>query len=69
MLFHGDRLFCANSGDSRAIAVATSTGSKELHVTALSRDHKPSEKDEADRVIKAGGRIESFQGTKLWISI
>ena len=28
----------------------------------LSRDHKPSEKDEAERIIKRRGRIEPFRG-------
>jgi hypothetical protein len=32
----------------------------------LSRDHKPSEKDEAERIIKRRGRIEPFRGIYLY---
>jgi len=28
----------------------------------LSRDHKPSEKDESERILKSGGRIEPYKG-------
>lgn len=28
----------------------------------LSRDHKPSDKDESERIIKRKGRIEPFRG-------
>jgi serine/threonine protein phosphatase PrpC len=30
-------------------------------VTALNRDHKPELKDEAERILKSGGRIDSFR--------
>ena len=32
-----------------------------LEVTALNRDHKPELKDEAERILKMGGRIDSFR--------
>lgn len=32
-----------------------------LEVTALNRDHKPELKDEAERIHKRGGRIDSFR--------
>jgi serine/threonine protein phosphatase PrpC len=32
-----------------------------LEVTALNRDHKPELKDEAERILKRGGRIDSFR--------
>lgn len=32
-----------------------------LEATALNRDHKPELKDEAERIIKKGGRIDSFR--------
>jgi len=32
-----------------------------IEATALNRDHKPELKDEADRILKRGGRIDSFR--------
>ena len=32
-----------------------------LEVTALNRDHKPELKDEAERILKMGGRMDSFR--------
>ena len=32
-----------------------------MEVTALSRDHKPELKDESERILKKGGRIDSFR--------
>ena len=32
-----------------------------MEVTALNRDHKPELKDEAERILRAGGRIDSFR--------
>jgi serine/threonine protein phosphatase PrpC len=32
-----------------------------LDVTALNRDHKPELKDESERILKRGGRIDSFR--------
>ena len=32
-----------------------------MEVTALNRDHKPELKDEAERILKRGGRIDSFR--------
>lgn len=54
-------MFCANSGDSRAIIVGVDRDSQELIVKAANRDHKPNETDEAKRILKVGGRIEAFQ--------
>lgn len=56
----GDRLLCANVGDSRAVLARVYSGS--LVAQALNRDHKPDEVDEASRVLSNGGRIESFKG-------
>jgi len=61
VLFHGNHMYCANSGDSRAIIVGQTEGTGELVVKAGCRDHKPSETDEAKRILKVGGRIESFK--------
>ena len=32
-----------------------------IQATALNRDHKPECKDEAERILKRGGRIDSFR--------
>ncbi|XP_014257236.1 probable protein phosphatase 2C T23F11.1 [Cimex lectularius] len=45
-------LFCANLGDSRAIAVIDG------HVHALSFDHKPNTPSEYERIVEAGGWVE-----------
>jgi serine/threonine protein phosphatase PrpC len=46
-------------GDSRAI-LGRKTGGAWSSVP-LSRDHKPSDADEAERVIASGGRIDAFK--------
>ena len=61
VLFYGNHLIWANSGDSRAIIVSQGEEPNSIVVKAASRDHKPSEPDEAKRIYEEGGRIESFQ--------
>jgi serine/threonine protein phosphatase PrpC len=56
MLLNGTKIYCANSGDSRCIVVG-----KNGKVKQLSRDHKPSDSDEGQRIIERGGRIEAFK--------
>lgn len=64
----GDRLICANVGDSRALL------SRNKQVIQLSRDHKPSDHQEAERMREAqgiisGGRlISEGKGGSLSIS-
>ena len=53
-------LYCANVGDSRAVMAKCNTLSK-WSTVALSRDHKPDDKDEAPRIIQNGGRVEAYQ--------
>ena len=50
-------IVCANSGDSRAIMCSHNQAGV-WNFTPLSRDHKPDENDEANRVRKCNGRIE-----------
>ena len=51
-------LYCCNVGDSRAILGSQEeNGSGDWYATALSIDHKPSIKEEADRIVGANGRI------------
>ena len=59
LFFTPEKLICANVGDSRCI-LGKFDGNK-WKSKNLSRDQKPSEKDESERIINAGGRIESFK--------
>jgi serine/threonine protein phosphatase PrpC len=60
VIYTGNKLICANVGDSRAV-VGQKKDSK-WYAKNLSRDHKPSEKDEAARIKRRGGRIEAYKG-------
>jgi serine/threonine protein phosphatase PrpC len=74
VLYKGDKLICANIGDSRAVVGRCINGSKilivYLNITEwvnhdLSRDHKPTDKDEGERVKRRGGRIEQAKSIFL----
>ncbi|KAK2581652.1 hypothetical protein KPH14_002151 [Odynerus spinipes] len=52
LLIKENILYSANAGDSRAVASINGTA------VPLSRDHKPSLKDERDRIEAAGGWVE-----------
>ena len=54
------RLICANIGDSRAVLGRFDKNLKKWISINLSRDHKPTEEDEARRIYKKGGRIKPF---------
>ena len=67
-------LFCANIGDSRAFMgrqlsgkqllkqnIPLSEQGKHWMAIALTRDHKPDERDESARILHCGGRIMSYQ--------
>ena len=55
-----DKIICANAGDSRAILVVEGEGLEESKVIPLSRDHKPEIKEESQRIVRSGGRVEKF---------
>ena len=59
ILIVGNKLFCANIGDSRAILGRDNDGY--IEGIPLNRDHKASEPDEEKRILLSGGRIESFK--------
>ena len=72
VLFEGTRVICSNLGDSRAvkcqITVKDTTNSEEedamtLQAIELSKDHKLDDPQESDRILQAGGRVESFKDT------
>ncbi|CAD8174621.1 unnamed protein product [Paramecium pentaurelia] len=50
-----NKIYCANLGDSRAILL---NRDEKWKMKPLSRDHKPNCKDEADRILANGGRID-----------
>ena len=61
-LISRNQLICANTGDSRAILC--SYMNNRWMVKNLSRDHKPEDSHEAQRVRKNGGRIEQSRKTR-----
>ena len=70
ILLHKDKInkiYIANVGDSRAIIIKQPSKEKidnkdnTFSYIQLSRDHKPSEKDEAERILKHGGEIQQLQ--------
>jgi serine/threonine protein phosphatase PrpC len=52
VLIRDNKLYCANAGDSRAIASRNGT------LVTLSNDHKPNNPEEMDRIYNAGGWVE-----------
>uniref|UniRef100_A0A182VQ08 protein-serine/threonine phosphatase n=1 Tax=Anopheles minimus TaxID=112268 RepID=A0A182VQ08_9DIPT len=52
VLVKDNRLYCANAGDSRAIACVDG------HLDVLSFDHKPTNEKERERISSAGGYVE-----------
>ena len=57
-----NKIYIANVGDSRAIIVKESQNETEDWIPyQLSRDHKPTEEDEAKRVIEYDGEIEKIE--------
>ena len=55
VIYTPQKLIIANLGDSRCVLGKNKNGNWEFE--NLSRDHKPNIKEEADRIIKSGGRI------------
>lgn len=52
VLIKDNKLYCANAGDSRAIACRNG------QLVTLSSDHKPNNPEEMDRIYNAGGWVE-----------
>lgn len=63
--FHiGNKLICANTGDSRAILIrdtCNSIGSNDYTVIPLSHDHKPESKEERKRIESLGGEVDQYE--------
>ena len=56
VIYTPKKLIIANVGDSRCV-LGSQIGENEWKFENLSRDHKPSVKEEAERIKKSGGRI------------
>lgn len=54
-IIKNNKIYVGNAGDSRAVMTV-----KEKSVLELSQDHKPTRKDEQDRIKKAGGFISWY---------
>lgn len=52
-VLHGDELIVANAGDSRCVLC------RDGDALELSLDHKPEDKPEMERIVKAGGKVTS----------
>ena len=59
LFYTPSKLICANVGDSRCV-IGKFDGNN-WKSKNLSRDQKPSEQDEFERIINSGGRVESFK--------
>lgn len=55
IIFLQDKLLCVNLGDSRAVMAKFDKGS--YKTVSISRDHKPTEKDEYKKIEEKGGKI------------
>jgi serine/threonine protein phosphatase PrpC len=62
VLIRPNELICANAGDSRAILVRKHE--KNYEIIELSKDHKPCVPSEKERIVKMGGRIDTFKDDK-----
>ena len=61
LIYTPEKLIVPNIGDSRAVLGRLINKEKnEYKAIELSRDHKPTEKDEAQRIIENDGRIQPF---------
>ena len=60
VIYTPERLIVPNIGDSRAVLGRYDSNTKTYKAIDLSRDHKPTEKDEAKRIIDNDGRIQPF---------
>ncbi len=60
LIYTPSKLIVPNIGDSRAVLGKYDISNKIWRAIDLSRDHKPTEKDEAERIINNGGRIKPF---------
>ena len=60
LIYTPSHIITANIGDSRAVLGRYNSDLKKCLSIDLSRDHKPTEEDEAKRILENGGRIKPF---------
>ena len=60
VIYTPERLIVPNIGDSRAVLARYDNITKSYKAIDLSRDHKPTEKDESQRIYENDGRIQPF---------
>lgn len=60
LIYTPEKLICANLGDSRCILGRHVNNLWKFQ--SLSRDHKPNERDESERILSKNGRVEPYQG-------
>ena len=60
MIYTPERLICGNVGDSRCILGRHVNNDWKYH--CMSRDHKPTDRDEEERILNKNGRIAQYQG-------
>ena len=60
VIFSPERLFCINVGDSRCVLGKFNESKNEWFAMDLSRDHKPSNPNEKERILKKGGKVEAY---------
>ena len=60
VIFTPSKLISANIGDSRAVIGRIDESTSTWSSYNLTRDHKPTDKNEAKRILNASGRIQAF---------
>ena len=60
VIFTPERLICPNIGDSRAVLARYDPNNNKYIAIELTRDHKPTELDEKQRILENDGRIQPF---------
>jgi len=60
VIFTPEKLIVPNIGDSRAVLARFDKTTNSYKAIELSRDHKPTEKDESKRILENEGRIQPF---------
>jgi serine/threonine protein phosphatase PrpC len=60
VIYTPTKLICPNIGDSRAVIGKYNAQTCKWSSFELTRDHKPTEQDEAERIWNSGGRIQPF---------
>jgi len=63
-LYTPSRFLCINVGDSRCVLFKYFKSNNYWTFSNLSRDHKPSDKNEKNRILNSGGKVEPYVDEK-----